>query len=333
MTAIDVVNRLIDAAIATVWSRTMVCTRSSRRSAAARAPDCSTPVHDGCRMTAPHFANIKSKFIDEFHRRVEAGRRRILGVAPTGSGKTVIFARHHPDQRPALKSGAGARASPRDHRANISRRFPISSIPHGIIMAGTKPRPLELVQVAAIQTLHRRAVHSDVMELPPADLLVIDEAHHCPAETYRKIIDAYPNAVLLGLTATPCRGDGRGLGGIFETIIECPQVAPLIEQGYLVRTKCYAPAIPDLRGVRTIAGDYHEGELADAMDKARLVGDIVTHWHKFSERRKTVAFAVSVAHSVHLRDEFINSGVRAEHIDANTPKPERDATLSAPGVR
>ena len=68
------------------------------------------------------------------------------------------------------------------------------------------------------------------MELPQADLLVIDEAHHCPAGTYRKIIDAYPDAILLGLTATPCRGDGRGLGGIFETIIECPQVAQLIEQ-------------------------------------------------------------------------------------------------------
>ena len=68
------------------------------------------------------------------------------------------------------------------------------------------------------------------MELPTADLLVIDEAHHTPASTYRKIIDAYPDAILLGLTATPCRGDGRGLGGIFETIIECPQVAELIEQ-------------------------------------------------------------------------------------------------------
>lgn len=269
----------------------------------------------------------QTEFITEFHRLVTTGSRRILGVAPTGAGKTIIFA-------DIIRSKASAYrpvlvlAHRREIIGQTSQKISDLGIAHGIIMAGTKPRPLELVQVAAIQTLHRRAVHSDVMELPPAELLVIDEAHHCPAETYRKIIDAYPNAVLLGLTATPCRGDGRGLGGIFETIIECPQVAPLIEQGYLVKTKCYAPAIPDLRGVRTIAGDYHEGELADAMDQARLVGDIVTHWHKFSERRKTVAFAVSVAHSVHLRDEFINSGVRAEHIDANTPKPERDATLA-----
>jgi DNA repair protein RadD len=217
------------------------------------------------------------------------------------------------------------------HRREIitqtSRKLSNIAIPHGIIMAGTPSRPLENVQVAAIQTLHRRAIGSENMELPPADLLVIDEAHHCPATTYQKIIDAYPDAILLGLTATPCRGDGRGLGGIFERMIECPQVAELIAGGYLVKTRTYAPVNPDLKGVRTVAGDYNEGQLADRMDRPKLVGDIVTHWHKFGERRKTVAFAVNVAHSVHLRDEFIKSGVRAEHIDGSTPKPERDATL------
>ena len=76
------------------------------------------------------------------------------------------------------------------------------------------------------------------MELPPADILIIDECHHCPAQTYRKIIDAYPQAVLIGLTATPCRGDGRGLGGIFDVIVECPQVGELVdEQKYLVKTR------------------------------------------------------------------------------------------------
>ena len=164
--------------------------------------------------------------------------------------------------------------------------------------------------------------------MPSAELLLIDECHHCPATTYRKIIDAYPDAVLLGLTATPCRGDGRGLGSIFEVIIECPQVAELIEQGFLVRTRVYAPVDPDLRGVKTVAGDYVENQLADRMDQPKLVGDIVTHWHKFGERRRTVAFAVSVSHSVHIRDEFIRSGVRAEHIDGGTPKDERDASLA-----
>jgi superfamily II DNA or RNA helicase len=161
-------------------------------------------------------------------------------------------------------------------------------------------------------------------------LLWIDEAHHCPAETYGKIIAQYPDAVLLGTTATPCRGDGRGLGGIFETLIETPQVADLIAASppYLVKTRVYAPVDPDLRGVETRQGDYVESQLADRMDTDRLVGDIVTTWHKYGERRRTVCFAVSVGHSIHIRDEFVKSGVRAEHIDATTPKDERDASLA-----
>jgi superfamily II DNA or RNA helicase len=111
-------------------------------------------------------------------------------------------------------------------------------------------------------------------------------------------------------------------------IIECPQVAELIEQGYLVKTRVYAPVVPDLKGVKVQAGDYVESQLAERMDRPKLVGDIVTHWHKYSERRRTVCFATGVRHSVHLRDEFLKSGVRAEHIDGGTPKPEREAALA-----
>jgi superfamily II DNA or RNA helicase len=218
------------------------------------------------------------------------------------------------------------------HRREIitqtSDKLRANGIPHGIILAGVQPRPLEFVQVASIQTLWSRAVQRENMDLPRAELLVIDECHHCPAKTYRKIIDAYPNVILLGLTATPCRGDGRGLGGVFEATTECPQVGELIEQGYLVKTRVYAPVIPDLKGVRVEKGDYVESQLAERMDRPKLVGDIVTHWHRYGECRKTVCFATGVRHSVHLRDEFIKSGVRAEHIDGGTPKPERDASLA-----
>src|SRR5262249_24909659 len=122
---------------------------------------------------------------------------------------------------------------------------------HGIIQAGLNDRlrPMECEQVASIQTLHSRAMRTDTMALPPADLRVVDETHHAPATTYKKIIEAYPNTVLLGLTATPCRGDGRGLGGIFDAMIACPQIAALISGGYLVKTRVYAPVDPDLKGV------------------------------------------------------------------------------------
>jgi DNA repair protein RadD len=265
--------------------------------------------------------------IAEYERKVAAGVRRIIIVAPTGSGKTVIGA-HIVDNVVNVNKQAMVLAHRREIIDQTSRKLHARGIAHGIIQAGFKPRPLEPVQVASIQTLYARAIRTDRMELPAADLLIIDECHHCPAYTYRKIIDAYPGAVLLGLTATPCRGDGRGLGGIFECIVECPQVGELIGQGYLVKTRVYAPTNPDLTGIRTQAGDYVETQLADRMDRPKLIGDIVSTWHKYGERRKTVAFAVSVPHSVHIKEEFLTSGVRAEHIDGGTPKPERDAALA-----
>jgi superfamily II DNA or RNA helicase len=265
--------------------------------------------------------------VAQIEQAIAAGEKRILVVAPTGSGKTVIasaiiekFTKRY---RPVVVLA---------HRKEIidqtSKKLRGSAITHGIVKAGYSPRPMERVQVASVQTLWVRAMRSEAMTLPPADLLIVDECHHAAAHTWRKIIEAYPAAVLIGLTATPCRGDGRGLGGIFTTMIECPQVAPLIEQGYLVKTRVYAPVDPDLRGIKTQAGDYVEAQLAERMDRAKLVGDIVTHWHKYGERRRTVAFACSVGHSIHIRDEFIKAGVRAEHLDGETPRDERDAILA-----
>jgi DNA repair protein RadD len=271
--------------------------------------------------------DYQGNVVAKFNAESAAGRCRIIVVAPTGSGKTVIGAEIIKQHVDAYKDVL-VLAHRREIIAQTSKKLHDHGIAHGIIQAGFSPRPMERAQVASIQTLHARAIRSDRMELPPADLIVIDECHHCPAQSYLEIVGAYPNAIILGLTATPCRGDGRGLGGIFDTIIEAPQVALLIEQGHLVKTRCYAPVNPDLTGVETRVGDYVESQRAERMDRPKLVGDIIEHWHKFGERRKTVAFAVNVAHSIHLRDEFVKSGVRAEHIDGSTPKPERDATLA-----
>jgi superfamily II DNA or RNA helicase len=171
--------------------------------------------------------------IAAFDRTVAAGVKRVIQVAPTGSGKTLIAGT-------IIKAAVAAwrtvlvLSHRREITAQTSRKLYDLGISHGIIQAGFSPRPLERVQVASVQTLSQRAIRTGTMPLPRADVLVIDECHHCPAETYQQIIAAYPEATLLGLTATPCRGDGRGLGGIFQIIIECPQVAELIEQGYLV---------------------------------------------------------------------------------------------------
>jgi superfamily II DNA or RNA helicase len=262
--------------------------------------------------------------IARFDAEVAAGRRRVLLVSPTGSGKTIISA--------AIIEAAVARgervlflAHRRELIQQASSKLYGVGVDHGIIQAGFPTRPGARVQVASVWTLHARAVRKMAMEIPPADLVVVDEAHHSIARTYRRLIAAYPGAAILGLTATPCRGDGRGLGGVFETLIECPSVAELTKLGHLIRAKVYAPSRPDLKGVKVRAGDYAEGELAQKMDVPKLTGDIVSHWLRLAERRPTIVFATSVAHSVHLRDEFRAANVMAEHVDGETPAEERDA--------
>jgi len=181
-----------------------------------------------------------------------------------------------------------------------------------------------------VQTLHCRAVRLKIMELPPAEIVIVDEAHHIRARTYEETIQQYPNATIIGLTATPCRGDGRGLGNVFDVIVEAPPVAELIKLGKLVPARIFVPpAPPDLSGVETAkTGDYVIKQLEARMNTNALVGDIVEHWLRHAERRRTVIFAVDVAHSVHIMRELVKSGVKADHLDGNTPQGERDAILA-----
>jgi superfamily II DNA or RNA helicase len=183
------------------------------------------------------------------------------------------------------------------------------------------------VQIASVQTLSSRCLRGS-MDLPYSDIVVIDEAHHVRARTYKEIVARYPDARIIGLTATPSRRDGRGLGSSFEEMIEGPQVSDLIDQKYLVGTKVYAPSTPDLKGVRVEKGDYVESQLSKRVDLPELVGDIVTHWLRLSGRQRTIIFATSVGHSRHIEEELKRAGVKVAHIDGSTPKEERDDVLA-----
>jgi DNA repair protein RadD len=267
--------------------------------------------------------------VDEVEKEIEQGQRKLLLVAPTGSGKTVmggaiinrVVERH---QRVLVI------AHRREIITQTRDKLIANGVTPGIVLAGFEDdlRPYASVQVASIQTLHARAIRSNRMPMPAATYLIIDETHHARASTYQKVVDAYPDAVIIGLTATPVRGDGRGLGNIFDKIIEAPQVAELIIGGYLVWSRVYAPVDPDLKGVKTQSGDYVISQLSARMNTDQLVGDVVADWLKHGERRRTVCFAVGVEHSIHIKNEFVNFDVRAEHIDGSTPKDERDAILA-----
>jgi DNA repair protein RadD len=275
---------------------------------------------------APSLRPYQQKLVDDTRAAIARGRRRLLMVLPTGGGKTVVIA--------AVIASATTRgrhslflAHRRELVGQAALKLFHAGVDAGTLAAGFPSRPEQPVQVASIATLHARAIRTGSIELPPADLVVVDEAHHCRARTWKAIIDAYPNAIVLGLTATPCRGDGRGLGNLFEEIVEGPSVATLIKDGFLVPTRVYAPERPDLSDVRVSRGEYVEADLERAMDRDQLVGDIVEHQMRLAGRRPTVVFASGVAHSVHIRDEFRRAGVLAEHIDGGTPAEERDAIL------
>src|SRR6516225_5228090 len=204
------------------------------------------------------------KVIDQVEAKIAAGIKRVLIAAPTGSGKTVIAGEI--TRRAVAQFKRVVFIAHRDELLTQARRsLARFGIQAGIIKSGRDKdlRPQSLVQICGIQTLHCRAVRLKTMELPPAEIVIVDEGHHGRAKTYEDIIAAYPDAIIVGLTATPCRGDGRGLGNIFDVIVEAPQVAELIKLDKLVPPRIFTVASPDLRGVDTAkTGDYVISQLS-----------------------------------------------------------------------
>ncbi|SLK03908.1 DEAD/DEAH box helicase [Novosphingobium mathurense] len=263
----------------------------------------------------------QARVIEESRAAYAQRLRAVLLCMPTGAGKTMTAS--------TIVHGASAKGNVtwwlvhrRELLSQASQTFHSLNIPHGTVQAGHVSNPYARVQVASVQTIIRR-----LDELPAPDLIVFDEAHHIGSASWQAIFEHFPHARVLGLTATPWRLDGVGLGNWFEHMVLGPTTGELIEQGSLSRYRLFAPAMPDLSGVGTVAGDFHRSALSAAMDKPQIVGDAIGHYKRLCAGKRAVAFAAGVENSKHIAAQFIAAGIPAEHVDGSMSVAERDGAV------
>lgn len=279
----------------------------------------------------------QQKIVDGVRSSYIGGKKSPLVVAPTGAGKTIIFSYIAATTTAKIDKveNRKKRVLILVHRVELlrqtSEKLTFFGVDHGLVNPLYSPKYYSNVQVASVQTLIKR-----LNKIQKPDLIVIDEAHHATAGTWRKIIEAFPEAYVLGVTATPCRGDGTGLGkdagGIFDDLVMGPQIKELIESGYLVSPKVYAPMERlDLSGVRTKMGDYDNKQLEQVVDKPRITGHAVEHYRQLCDGAPAVAFCVSIAHAQHVAAEFQAAGYVAYAVDGSQDDDTRKRILAGLG--
>lgn len=255
------------------------------------------------------------KVIDEIREHLRLGTRRILVRAPTGAGKSRIIAE--------ILKGAETKGSHglfivrgRKLVSQISETLLSQGVHHDIIM-GSDPGS-KLIQVASIDTLASRKLY------PKAALIILDEVHLCLSPNFDEVLEQYPDSIIISFSATPFHK--RGFKHLASVIVEPVTVSDLIDQGFLVPARYFAPSVPDLSTVKKANGDYVVKDLAEIMSQTRLMAPIVESWKRLGVG-PTLLFAVNVEHSKMLCAEFNKANIKAEHIDAKSKTNEREAAI------
>jgi DNA repair protein RadD len=268
----------------------------------------------------------QQKMVDDIRLQYQMGKRSVLGVLSTGGGKTCIFS--HIAQAAARK---GNRVCILVHRAELldqaSRSLTAMGVQHGRIAAGRSMDLSHAVQVASVGTLARR------LHLLPPDflqLLVVDEAHHSNAGTWARTLAHFHRAHLLGVTATPVRLDGRGLGEWYQSMVLGPSAAWLTEHGYLANARVLAPPGFDATGLRKRMGDFDAKQAAERV--GTIMGDAVSHYRKHLAGSTAIAFCCSVAHAEAVADAFRLQGITAASIDGSMDGATRRGLLEDLGA-
>jgi DNA repair protein RadD len=249
--------------------------------------------------------------------------KRSILVATTGAGKT----------RMALRIIQGAVLNGKViwfvvHRRELcnqtSRAFWEAKLEHGMIMSGRVQSNMQ-AQVGTILTAANRV---ETIKRKP-DIIIIDEAHRSVSSSYMRLLGACPDAIVIGLTATPQRTDGRGLGEIYNDLVEVEPMRWLMDNGFLCDYKLIAPPSSlDMSGVKTKMGDYDIAETEKAIDRPSITGDAIKVYRQYVDGKRCMVFCVTIKHSQHVCDQYNAAGIPAEHIDGTHSDAEREGALS-----
>lgn len=259
-----------------------------------------------------------------------AGHRNVILQAPTGAGKTVIFTH-------VAKGVAetGRRVLVLVHRRELLHQVCSAlarwGVGHGVIAPGRPEDAAAPVQVAMVLTLASRLKRHGARPYQ-ADWVVVDECHHAVQGTaWGAVLAAQAEARVLGVTATPCRLDGRGLGreasGFFDVLIEGPTYAELIAAGHLARPRVWRGRRPDLRGVRAQRGDWQIDDLAERMQGGGYTGDAIAEYVRRCPGQAALVFCVNVAHAEAVAADFRAAGYAAAGLHGDTPLRVRERLL------
>jgi superfamily II DNA or RNA helicase len=264
----------------------------------------------------------QTALVYEITKLFSSGKRRLIVQLPTGGGKTQIASE--------LVARSNAKKIlyivPSDeilHQTSASLQR--AKVPHKVLAAGRK-FPLDGVDclLAMSQTLSRRLMGTMFGSWRP-DLIFVDEAHKL-IEQHRRVLEFWPCPVI-GMTATPVRLDGKSLASLWPTLICGPSIKSLQRQGFLVTCRTVNAHMPDLRAIRMRRGDYDQEQLDQAYSADAVVSEAPEWWVKYAKGRRTIAFTPGIESSLKLVAAYRARGIRAEHVDGNTPKAQREAAL------
>lgn len=233
------------------------------------------------------------------------GCRSIVSVLGCGGGKSVIQA-----EIARSATDKGNRVLFLVHRKELCEQITNTFTAQGVDM--------ELCSVSMVQTVSRR-----LGQIPEPKIIITDEAHHSTANTYKKIYEAFPDALRLGFTATPIRLNRGSLGEIYDKLITSVSTRWLIDNNYLSPYKYYSVKLADTSGLHIKAGDYKADEVAELMQNSEIYGETVKQWERLAKNKKTIAYCASVEAAEETAEQFRQAGYTAASLSGNTPKELR----------